>query len=92
MSKRVGIEMPAPLVEGAHYLAFDTADELRDVLNDSFRDRERADAIRAAGHTFAVQWHTTKARAIYVMRTLAALGLFDTDGLPAKAQPPPVNS
>jgi hypothetical protein len=67
--------MPQPLVEGTHYLGFDTFDELRDLLRASYRDPGRADAIRTAGHQFALRAHTTRARAVYVLEVLRARGL-----------------
>jgi hypothetical protein len=75
VSKRVGIEMPHALAEGRHYLAFDTFAELRHVLESSFADPGSADRIRQSGHEFAMHHHTTRARALYVLKTLANLGL-----------------
>ena len=50
-------------------------EELRDLLHGSYRDPARADAIRSAGHAFALRAHTTRARAVYVLTTLRARGL-----------------
>jgi hypothetical protein len=79
VSKRIAIEMPAPLVEGRHYLAFDTLRELREVLESSYAEPASADRIRRAGYEFAMQHHTSRARAAYVLRTLAHLGLLGTE-------------
>jgi glycosyl transferase family 1 len=80
VSKRIGIEMPDPLLEGTHYLAFDTFAELRDVLQRSFADPASADRIRQSGHDFAMRFHTAQSRAMYVLKTLADLGLITPVG------------
>jgi Glycosyl transferases group 1 len=83
ISKRVAIEMPQPLVEGRHYLAFDSFEELRAVVEKSYRQPDEADEIRTNGHAFALQFHTTRARAIYLLTTLVDRGLLARDRLPA---------
>jgi hypothetical protein len=83
ISKRVAIEMPQPLVEGAHYLAFDSFDELRAVIEKSYQRPDEADEIRTSGHAFALQFHTTRARAIYLLTTLIERGLLARRRLPA---------
>ena len=93
VTKRVAIEMPDTLVEGAHYLGFDTFEELRDLLRDSYRDPARADAIRSAGHTFALRAHTTRARAVYMLSTLRTRGLLDSvDGAGDETPRPRANA
>jgi Glycosyl transferases group 1 len=83
ISKRVAIEMPQPLVEGTHYLAFDSFDELRAVVEKSYQQPDQADEIRTNGHAFALQFHTTKARAIYLLTTIVESGLLARQRLPA---------
>lgn len=75
ISKRIAIEMPHPPIEGKHYLAFDSFEELKDLLERSYRRRDEADEIRAKGHAFALRYHTSKARAVYFLSTLIERGL-----------------
>lgn len=91
ISKRVAIEMPQPPVEGTHYLAFDSSEELREVIEQSYRRPDEADEIRANGHAFALRFHTTRARAVYVLATLVKRGLLGRDRLPAPFEPAAVS-
>ena len=81
VSKRIAIEMPHPLVEGTHYLAFDTFGELRDVLERSYRCPDEADEIRARGSSWAMQFHTTRARAEYLLSAVVDCGLLPRERL-----------
>ena len=71
--------MPHPLIEGTHYLAFDSLDELRALLDESYHHPDEADEMRAAGHAFARQFHSARARAVYLLMTLAECGFLDLD-------------
>jgi hypothetical protein len=77
ISKRIAIEMPSPLNEGQHYLAFDSVNELRDTLATTYRRPDEADEIRSRAHEFALQFHSSTARAEYVLQTLANHRLLD---------------
>jgi hypothetical protein len=85
VSKRIAIEMPHPPVEGKHYLAFDSFAELRDALEKSYHRPDEADEVRAAGHEFSLRFHTTRARALYLLSTLVERRLLASDRLPALA-------
>jgi glycosyl transferase family 1 len=87
ISKRIAIEMPYPLVEGKHYLAFDSLQELRDVLVSSYMRRDEADEIRSRAHEFALQFHSSTARAEYVLQTLASHRLIDPRDLTTSSRP-----
>jgi hypothetical protein len=75
VSKRIAIEMPTPLQEGVHYIAFDSFAEFKARIMASYRRPDEADEIRARGHAFALQFHSTLARAVYLLRTLVDRGL-----------------
>ena len=79
VSKRIAIEMPAPLQEGVHYIAFDSFAEFKARIMESYRRPDEADEIRARGHTSALQFHSTRARAVYVLTTLVERGLLRAD-------------
>jgi hypothetical protein len=80
VSKRIAIEMPGPaLVENEHYVAFDTFAEFKDVITRSYRQPDEADEIRSRGHVLALQHHSTRARAIYVLETLVDRGRLPSD-------------
>jgi hypothetical protein len=79
VSKRIALEMPAPLVENEHYLAFDSLAEFKEVIARSYRRPDEADEVRARGHAFALQFHTTRARAGYVLATLASRGVLSSE-------------
>ena len=85
VSKRIAIEMPRPPVDGTHYLGFDSFAELKDVLEKSYRHPDAADEMRTRGHGFALQFHTTRARAAYLLSTLIDRGLLAADRLPELA-------
>lgn len=67
ISKRIAIEMPFPLKEGVHYVAFDTLDELEKILKWLYANPDDADKIRRSGHEFAMKHHTSDARAKYFL-------------------------
>lgn len=71
ISKRVPIRMPFPLQEGIHYLAFDTKDELNNILANLYKNREALESIRRQGYEFARSYHTTRARAFYMLNVLS---------------------
>jgi hypothetical protein len=71
--------MPAPLQEGVHYIAFDSFAEFKARIMESYRRPDEADEIRARGHTSALQFHSTRARAVYVLTTLVERGLLRAD-------------
>jgi len=71
ISKRVSLQMPHPLVEGEHYIAFDTADELNRIIEWLYRCPEEADRIRARGYTYARTHHTSLARARYFLEVIS---------------------
>lgn len=70
ISKRVAIEMPDPLQEGEHYVAFDTKEELEGVLEWLYKKPEEADRIRRQGYEYAMKYHTSHARAEYFVNTI----------------------
>lgn len=67
ISKRVSLQMKNPLREGVHYLAFDTLDELNNIIEWIYKNPDKVDEIRKSGHEFALKNHTSKARAEYFL-------------------------
>lgn len=65
ISKRITIQMPNSFHEGIHYLAFDTLSELDDVLEWTYNHSNEVDRIRKAGHEYALNYHSSEARARY---------------------------
>lgn len=72
ISKRIAIEMPYPLMEMEHYVAFDTLEELEDILDWLYKKPEEADNIRRRGYEYAREQHTSQARARYFLETIGA--------------------
>ncbi len=70
ISKRIAIQMPSPLQEGVHYLAFDTIDEFENILDWIYENPDEVDHIRRQGHEFALKEHSSLARADYFLRTV----------------------
>lgn len=70
ISKRIAIKMPYPLQEGEHYVAFDTLDELKDIIEWLYSNPEEADRIRRQGYEYAIKHHTSFARAQYFLDSI----------------------
>lgn len=70
ISKRVAIELPYPLQECEHYMAFDTKEELESVLEWLYKKPEEADRIRRQGYDYAMKYHTSQARAEYFVNII----------------------
>ena len=49
VSKRNALQMPSELVEGEHYLGFDTIDELEKIIEFIVKDQKNANNIRKSG-------------------------------------------
>ena len=69
LSKRVALQMPEPLVEDKHYLAFDSFEEFKDRL--AYLDHpDLVDQIRFDGWSHALAHHTSQARATYLLNLI----------------------
>ena len=72
ISKRIAIKIPYPLQEREHYIAFDTLEELEEILGWLYEKPEEADKIRRQGYEYAKKYHTSHARARYFLDTIRA--------------------
>ena len=73
ISKRVALEMPNPLEEGKHYLAFDSLKELKAVIKRLYSRPEKLDSIRASGYQHAMRFHTASVRASWFLEKISNL-------------------
>jgi hypothetical protein len=70
ITKRIDIEIDNCPVEGKHYLAFDTQEELSNIIKFILERPTEVDKIRRAGYLFALKYHNSKSRAEYFLNTV----------------------
>ena len=73
ISKRISIVIPNAPVEGIHYLAFDTLQELKQVISFVLTNPKTVDRIRWRGYNHALRYHTSQARQSYFLQTILGL-------------------
>ena len=71
ISKRISIVIPNAPIEGLHYLAFDTLEELRSIITFVINHPTEVDKIRFAGHNHALKFHTSEARKNLFLQSLS---------------------
>jgi len=70
ISKRIMLQMPNPPIENEHYLAFDTIDELKEIIHELYHSHEKIEKIRWAGYMYAKKYHSTYKRAEYFLNII----------------------
>ncbi|OGW53934.1 MAG: hypothetical protein A2Y81_00970 [Nitrospirae bacterium RBG_13_43_8] len=70
ISKRIALQMPNALIEGQHYVVFDTKQELDSVIRWLYSRPDEADRIRRHGHEYVLTYHTSNARALYFLKKI----------------------
>lgn len=68
VSKRIELQLPVPLLDGVHYVGFDTLAELDAAIEFALSDSREVDVIRRAGHEFACAEYSSSAAAERLLR------------------------
>ncbi|MEI7547130.1 MAG: glycosyltransferase [Actinomycetota bacterium] len=63
ISKRISLDLPVPLHEGRHYVAFDSLRELDDAIRFAVSDSSEVDEIRRRGYELALADYSSAAMA-----------------------------
>lgn len=77
-SQRFNIVMPNPFTDGKDVVFFDTVDEFRTKAYEYLADIPRLADLALSGYRHARDWHSTKARARYL---LEAMGQYPVEGV-----------
>jgi len=70
VSKRNALKMPNELVEGVHYLGFDTINELDEIINFIIANPNKIRKIRREGYNYSLNNHRSVDRAKYLISTV----------------------
>jgi len=71
ISKRSTLQVPNELVDGVHYLGFDTMDDLDNILNFAQSNPIEVNKIRRSGYQFSLKHHRTFNRAEYFLSRIS---------------------
>ena len=71
LSKRISLDLPVPLIDGVHYVGFDSLDELDQAVEFALSDSSEVDAIRANRYAVAIGQYSTAAMARRLLNALA---------------------